>query len=405
MTEDIILNNDNAKPIVLALEGNRLTSPPKQDSPDAWNKFLELSIKSPLIYGTIVTLVSLIHMQSWHIEGNKAKHIEQLFIDSGFNTWKFDLIMESMLLGNSFVEFVTPKNSKKLDRLVKIEDPTTMDIKREGFQYLLDQYGQPIAYIQNLGTDTIEIPADRIAHLKLFRYPSRVFGVGLVEPIYLYEEARIRVISNITLFSERLNRPLFTIVAKTPLTESNALSANEIEQIRNELRKLNTSGALFLGAPFDINTISTALSSSWVPLLKFLTGEVMAGLGIPQALLFAELRTTPGLVRSQEKLFQQRVDTLINRVSDEITKTIVRRIDPSSKFIIERPTPLYLKEIVDALAELARAGMLTQDTVVELLRSMWPEFPIQSQYLPNISSNEESTNNENNNSNNEGDIE
>ena len=384
-TDTMKLENENTKlphHLILAVGGQRLTEPPKIDSPESWAKYIELAIKSPLIYGTLLTLASMIHSQKWDIKGNKEEELKKLFHESAFEDWKFELFLELLLIGNSFVEFVTPPGGRKLEKLVKIEDPTTIDIKKEGFKYALDEYGQPLAYVQETETETIEIPRERLAHLKLFRWPARVFGVGLVEPVYLYEKARIEVISNITRFAERLNRPLFTIVAKQPISEMGGLSASEIEQIRNELKKLSVSGALFLGAPFEIQNISGTFSSAWVPLLKFLTGEVMVGLGIPQALLFAELRTTPGLVRSQEKLFHERINTIFSRIEEEINRTIIHRIDPNTTFTIERPTPLYLKEVVESLAELARAGMLTPEVVSSMLKGIWSEFPENSMYYP-----------------------
>ena len=150
-TDTMKLENENTKlphHLILAVGGQRLTEPPKIDSPESWAKYIELAIKSPLIYGTLLTLASMIHSQKWDIKGNKEEELKKLFHESAFEDWKFELFLELLLIGNSFVEFVTPPGGRKLEKLVKIEDPTTIDIKKEGFKYALDEYGQPLAYVQ-----------------------------------------------------------------------------------------------------------------------------------------------------------------------------------------------------------------------------------------------------------------
>lgn len=366
--------------IALAVAPSRLTQPALEDSPESWGKLIELTIKSPLVSGAVTTIASMLDTLPWRIEGGKAEDIEEFLRNSGFDLWKFEVIFELLVTGNSFLELVMNPRGSVIDRVVKIEDITTIDIKREGWEYLLDENGKPVAYIQQVPRgDRVEIPAKRMCHLKLWRYPGRIFGVGLVEPIYFYEKQRMEMISNLMLFASKLNRP-FMVLTKKEGREGlrNVLSEEQIHDIEQALKKFGSDGALLLTVPFNVEFGQTSLSSAWVPLLKVLTGEVLVGLGIPQALLFAELRTTPGLVRSQEKLFHNKIESIISRFEAEMTSELIRKIDPEAKFVMERPTPLYMKDVVEMIGELARAGMLEPELVNKLLQRTWTDYSIAS---------------------------
>lgn len=356
----------------LAVNPPRTSMPPSFDSPENWSKLIEMVQKSPLVFGAIDTFTSLMDSLSYKFEGSHPEKVQDVFDQARFDDWKRSLFFELLSIGNSFIELLFTRN--QIESFIKIEDPTTIDIKSEGMNYLLDEYGRPVAYIQTVNYEKVEIPAEKIAHLKLYRHPGRIFGVGLVEPVYLYEKQRLILVSNLMEFAQKLNRPQM-VVLHMPEQTMGLLTEEERGGLEDALRQFGTNGALLLDGNFKVEMVPTNLSSAWVPLLKVLTGEVLVGLGIPQALLFAELRTTPGLVRSQEKLFNNKINSIIKTIETEINRELIAKIDPDTKLVFERPTPLYLKEIVEMLGELARAGMLDIELVNKLLQTYWAEYP------------------------------
>lgn len=352
------MQNDNAKFILLEDQGFRLTKFTSTSEEESFKKVYRVAAYSPLIQSGIELFLSVLLSNGYTIEGKDAEKM-QTFLDE--NNWDYYLpltLSELLMIGNSYWELLMDDKGR-IHGMVKVENPLSISIKKEAGNYMLDERGTPLMYVQETDMGDVDIEADRILHFKLLRKPGSPYGHGMVERILYAEMKRIDTESMIASFSTRLLKP-FIILRVTD--DQLMMSERVYRDIQNAMSQFKDHGYLAVAGGIEVETEKPSLNDSWVAYLKQLSTVVLAGMGIPKALLYGEIRTTPGLVEYQLKAFDYRVRYIKGILEREITEQF-RKIFKDMKFKINEPDRLSIENTLDSIAALARAGVIAPEDV------------------------------------------
>jgi hypothetical protein len=171
-------------------------------------------INRPNIFNGINKIVQTVMSAECNLEGTNEEYkdyvayvLEHIGSKGGQLTWKElkdKIIRYNCIYGNVWVELIRNVGDTEIVDLDFI-DPKKMDYAKDSNQNIsLDQYGNPIGYVETLpmGVNTeginkikppesvtlsqnqLFLPADRVAHFKFYTVGDGFYGIGLVEPSY-----------------------------------------------------------------------------------------------------------------------------------------------------------------------------------------------------------------------------
>lgn len=155
------------------------------------------------------------------------------------------------IYGNDFLENGLNEAGNSIIALYQI-DPVSMDYKREAGIFgkvLLDKWGKPISFVQRTIYGTwLELPRNRISHIKLLTLSDSEFGVGLIEPNYKKILGKVNMEESLSMAIARKGAPKIVMTLGSPDNPPTPQDAAKAEEI---LKKLEHKDEIVL--PYTIN--------------------------------------------------------------------------------------------------------------------------------------------------------
>ena len=250
----------------------------------------------PLVFNGINRGVQIIKNAGYHFDGKTkdVKNYEEFFDtigEIGSHSSFEDLLSISFknlfIFGNYFEELIPNDTKTKIVDLDFI-DPITIDYQKDtNSQPILDKYGRPKNYVQTNELDSTKtertIPAEWIAHFKLYNIGQGTYPIGLVEPVYLASYRKLQ------LEDAYVNSAYKTAFPRYKALIGDLQHEPTPDMIQKALDKLNNLKAGDnISAPyyFDFQPLQIAsMGDNANDVLEYFNVLIAAGLGIPLAFL------------------------------------------------------------------------------------------------------------------------
>lgn len=306
----------------------------------------------------------------------------------------FNEILESifkyqMIYGNAYIETVLGKNTNSLNNIVDlvIIDPKRIDYAKDASQkILLDKYGMPVGYTQqlplgvtseglgdlvpeglgvDLGADRIFLKPERICHFKFDTVGDRFYGIGLIESSYssILRKQNIEVAQSNSIF-QRGTSPIIDYVGD----EFHDATPQLIIDATKKLAKLQYNRYMAFPRWHKLETIEMRDTGAVDKTLKYLreaqTSSLLTPLAIATGIGEATNRAT---LTTQLKFMEFALNGMVDKTLATIVKFIFARICEFNNFN-EVPNIIWgnisVEEINDKAARIIKyvdAGILTAD--------------------------------------------
>lgn len=248
------------------------------------------------------------------------------------------------IYGSFYGELINNNNGNIVD--VNVLDPKKIDYARDpSGNIVFDNFGNPVGYIETidygsvdreivnkitppkeipLNTNELYLPADRIAHLKLYTFGDGLDGVGLIEPGYLASKYKLnmeKAFANLTL---KYANPKMHISVGDQTHEPTPT------HIRNALKSvLNINQNTEFAAPYwvDIKTIQANQPDQVKDIMEYYISQQIAATGIPAAYSTGGSdATNRSTLNRMEYMMKLRLKDIMRRVSMTFEKQIINKI-------------------------------------------------------------------------------
>lgn len=312
--------------------------------PDA--KLEDAYTKVPVVFNAINKTTQIILSRDRAIEGPNAGFFRE-FVDSigeigGDSHWEEVLeriYRYQFIYGECFIELV--RNGRG-DRIVDLAfiDPKTIEYAtgNRGDDIALDEHGNPVGYVQTVGhrgagveqkfdipdgvgvsANEIFIPADRIAHFKMFTVGNGFHPVGLLEPVFQEAERLFELEAD---FAEKAHT-LFPLRIGKVGDENHEPTPEKTNTILSNMRE--ASGNTEIAVPYhvDFEMLEAENPEALIEFFNRYDDQIITGMGLPKAFATGMGEdVNRATLRAQDRVFQQSMRNIINRT----TRTIERQI-------------------------------------------------------------------------------
>jgi len=253
-------------------------------------KLEQLYFSDGLIFNMINNWTEMICSPGYRIEGedeDARKHIEDWLEKIDFKDLKLPKIVQHMgIYGNSYCEVVFNTRGTDIVDITEPLDPKAIDFKRDGMGHpILNSNGKPEAYIQ-LGVRDVktgrppEIPAESMAHFKLYTLGASQLGIGFIEPIYWTALGKRNIDEKVAQQEFRRATPF--VVAKIG-DINHPPSAEEINKAHNALKNINYKTDFVGPYWYDIQFKSADGGNTTLNSAAYFVDQEIAGSGMPRA--------------------------------------------------------------------------------------------------------------------------
>jgi len=353
-------------------------------------------MESPVIFNTINKTVQIIMSTNYKLVGDEDSvafyndFLEQIGLRGGEEDWNSLLtriFLFQCIYGYAPVELIYSKDGKEIVDLDMI-DPKKFDYaKTSNFQIALDEYGNPIGYVETLtglaaipeekriqppepvkiASNQIFFPAERIAHFKLYTVGDGFYGIGLIEPIYKTFIRQKAVEEGFANASYRIGFPL--VIAKIG-DSSHEPTEDQIANALEQLKDINSKYAFAHAYYNELKILEPKHPERLRQYLDYFVDMIITGMGMPKAFATGMGETTNrATLARQEYITKLTLKDIINRTTRIIESKIFYRIaqmhNAHSKDKIVPPKMVWreiaLEELDSKAARLvsyARAGLL-----------------------------------------------
>lgn len=312
----------------------------------------------PVVFNSINKTAQMILSRERELSGPNADAFQE-FLDSvgeigGNQHW--DEILESifrfqMIYGEAFIELIRDKNTGEVVDLA-VMDPKSMEYakkERGSTRIALDEFNNPIGYVQNLprrfanveqvyqppdnvqvAPNQVYIPADNIAHFKLYTVGEEFFPIGLVEPIFRDAERSHQLKED---YGNKAHSELFpTRLAKVG-DEQHEPSPQKVNEMLDNLVEAGSSTAMALPYYVDVEMIESEQPEVLIEFFEHFNDEIITGTGIPGAYATGQGgNVNRATLAAQSRMYEITMDDIIKRTSRTIERDIFEQIGDDKGF-------------------------------------------------------------------------
>lgn len=374
----------------LALEDGKRTSSATDASFYARKPFLKLEqlyYSDCLIFNIINTWVEMICSPGYRIECENEearKLIDDWLEEIEFEDIKLPKIAQhKCVYGNAYSEIIYNTRSTDIVDLSDPLDPKLIDFKRDSrtHQPELDDYGNPVAYTQNLMTGkAVVIPSENMAHFKLYTLGASQLGIGIIEPIYWTSLGKRNIDEKVAQQEFRRATPF--ILGKIG-DINHPPSAEEINKVHDALKNI-TYKTDFVGPYwYDVQIKEANASDTTLNSANYFVSQEIAGSGLPRAYAMgtgeAQNRATLDLIVSlTEKKVRRYQKEISNIMENKVfkKKCELHNLKEVPKMIWNESSQESLSNKVDRLVKEIQIGLLQPDDDLKSLIRKLEGLPV-----------------------------
>ena len=359
-------------------DGNRVTSAAEMGaySRKPFLKLEQLYFSDGLIFNMINTWTEMICSPGFRIEGpdeDARKLIEDWLEEIDFKDLKLPKIVQHMgVYGNAYSEIVLNTRGTDIVDITEPLDPKGIDFLRDGMgQPILDSFGNPVAYVQVGVRDAKtgrnpQIPAEQMAHFKLYTLGASQTGIGFIEPIYWTALGKRNIDEKVAQQEFRRATPF--VIAKIG-DINHPPSAEEINKVHDALKNINYKTDFVGPYWYDINFKSSEGGNTTLKAAEYFVDQEIAGSGMPRAYALGtgenQNRATLDLIVS---LTEKKTERHQKSISNIMEKIFARKIELKLKGNKKTPKMVWnsfsqesLDKKVDRLVKEIQIGLLEPD--------------------------------------------
>jgi len=349
----------------------------------------QLYFSDGIIFNSINTWIELICSPGFNIDTQNEKLRKR--IEDFLHTIEFEdeilpkIVQHMCVYGNAFVEIIYNNAGDKVVDLSDPLDPKSMDFLRDPKTNIpiLDIYGNPKAYAQkvNLGKP-LDIPADHMAHFRLYTLASSQLGIGLIEPIFWTALGKRNIDEKIAQQEFRRATPFVWVSVGD---ESHEPSPEEINDIHNAFKDI-TYKTDFVGPYwYKVQFISSDPSESSINAVKYFQDAIISGMGLPKAIVTGTGESeNRAVLHSLIAVTQRRVSRIQRAISNIIENKVFKKIcelEGYDKKEVPRMmwnefSPESLTGKIDRLVKEVQVGLLVPDEDIQRMVRQWEKLPI-----------------------------
>ena len=296
----------------------------------------QLYFSDGIIFNAVNTWVELICSPGYRVEcedEEARKYIEEWLVKVRFKEIKLPKIAQHRCIyGNAYCEIIYNAFGTDIVDLSEPVDPKSIDFKRDRNQNpILDAYGNPSIYIQNITFGkAIEIPAEKIAHFKMYTLGASQLGIGVVEPIFWTALGKRNIDEKVAQQEFRRASPF--VLGKIG-DKDHPPSPEEINKVHDALRNINYKTDFVGPYWYDIEFKESAPAESTLRSAEYFVNQELAGSGLPKAYVLGsgeeQNRATLDLIVS---VTQKKVERQQKEISEVLETKVFKQIVELKKF-------------------------------------------------------------------------
>lgn len=305
--------------------------------------------KVPLVFNAVNKTTQIILSRDRQLTGPNAGFFQE-FLDSvgeigGSEHWEEILeriFRYQIIYGECYIELVKNQSGDRIVDLALV-DPKTIEYAKSGANDIaLDEYGDPVGYVQKVGhrgrgidqpfdvpdnvsvrSNEIFIPADRIAHFKMYSIGEGFHPVGLIEPIFREAERTFELEKD---FAEKAHT-LFPIRIGKVGDENHEPTPEKTNKILSNMREASSNTEIAVPYHVDFEMLEAENSDNLIEFFERYDEQIITGMGLPRAFATGEGgNVNRATLRAQDRVFQQSMRDIINRTVRTIERQIFAEI-------------------------------------------------------------------------------
>lgn len=257
-----------------------------------------------------------------------------------------------LIYGQAFVEIIRDKNTGEPVDLAFI-DPKRMDYAKEGTgsstygtgaDIALDRFQNPVGYVQevefyegdqvdqiyevpdnvSLSHNEIFIPADSIAHFKMYETGEGFYPTGVIDPVFRDAERSFQLKQD---YADTAHINLFPTRVSYVGDENHEATPEQINAINSQMKEAKHSTEWTFPHYVDMDMLEAENPEALLDFFKHFNEEISAGLGLANAIVMGQGEdVNRATLAIQDRMFQISLRDMINRTSRNIEKQIFGEI-------------------------------------------------------------------------------
>lgn len=257
-----------------------------------------------------------------------------------------------MIYGEAYVEIIRDQDTGEPVDLAFL-DPKRMDYAKEGTgnstygtgaDIALDRFQNPIGYVQeveyyegdqvdqvyevpntvSLSQNEVYVPADTIAHFKLYQTGDGFYPTGLIDSVFMDAERAFQLKQD---YADSAHTNLFPTRVAYVGNENRQATPEQINTINEQMKEAKYSTEWTFPNHVEMDMLESDNPSALLDFFTHFNKEISAGLGLANAITMGKgsdvNRATLGI---QDRMFQISLRDIINRTSRNIEKQIFSEI-------------------------------------------------------------------------------
>lgn len=304
--------------------------------------------KDPVVFNSINKIVQTI-MSGKHTIKAKDPTVKSYFdgfVDrmgstGSLITWNelLSLIFQNQCIyGGTYVENIFNKNGTRIVDW-DLFDPKKMDYAKDSSgRIIFDTFGRPIGYTQTLPfaykvpeekkmkypagiflpQNSIYVPAERVAFIKLYAVGDGIYPYGLVESIYTVS---LRKLNMEEALANAIWRHGFPIVIGKLGDQSHEPTPQQVANTQDKLKDLNYKSELVVPYYYDFQILESKKAEKLREHLEYYKEQEIAGLGIPRPYAIGGgAGENRSVLDNMSNLFQLTLKDIVARTSSSIRR-------------------------------------------------------------------------------------
>lgn len=258
-----------------------------------------------------------------------------------------------LIYGQAFVEIIRDQDTGEPVDLAFI-DPKRMDYASEGStgsgvygtgdDIALDRFQNPVGYVQqvdyyegdqvdqvyevpdtvSLGSNEIFIPADSIAHFKLYETGDGFYPTGIIDPVFDDAERSYQLKQD---YADTAHINLFPTRVAYVGDENHEATPEQINEINSQMKQAKHSTEWTFPDHVSMEMLEAENPEALLNFFSHFNDEISAGMGLANAIVMGKGEDVNRATLSiQDRMFQISLRDMINRTSRNIEKQIFRQI-------------------------------------------------------------------------------
>jgi hypothetical protein len=258
-----------------------------------------------------------------------------------------------LIYGQAFIEIIRDQDTGEPVDLAFV-DPKKMDYAREGTggsgrygtgaDIALDRFQNPIGYVQevdyyegdqvdqiyevpdnvSLSQNEIYIPADSMAHFKLYETGEGFYPIGLIDPVFKDAERSFQLKQD---YADTAHINLFPTRVAYVGDDTHEATPEDINNINSQMKDAKHSTEWTFADYVEMDMLEAENPEALLDFFNHFNQEISAGMGIAHAIAMGQGEDVNRATLSiQDRMFQISLRDMINRTSRNIEKQIFSEI-------------------------------------------------------------------------------